>query len=54
MVFILAVNDPGVKQKLEAQTIHPHALPAKDLQALIQKEIDQWAAVIKDSNIDKQ
>ncbi len=53
-VFIQAVNDPEVKQKLDAQTIHPHALPAKDLEALIHKEIEKWAAVIKDSNIDKQ
>ncbi|AOB30379.1 hypothetical protein AKI39_06225 [Bordetella sp. H567] len=53
-VFLQAVNDPEVKQKLDAQTIHPHPLPAKDLEALIHKEIDKWAAVIKDSNIDKQ
>jgi tripartite-type tricarboxylate transporter receptor subunit TctC len=53
-VFMQAVNDPQVRQKLDAQTIHPHALDAKGLEALIHKEIGKWAAVIKDSHIDKQ
>jgi tripartite-type tricarboxylate transporter receptor subunit TctC len=53
-VFMQAVKDPEVVQKLDAQTIHPHAASSQDLAALIQKEIDKWAAVIKDSNIDKQ
>jgi tripartite-type tricarboxylate transporter receptor subunit TctC len=53
-VFMQAVNDPEVKKKLDAQTIHPHAANGKDLEALIHKEIGKWAAVIKAGNIDKQ
>jgi tripartite-type tricarboxylate transporter receptor subunit TctC len=53
-VFMQAVNDPAVVAKLDAQTIHPHAASSQELDALIRKEIDKWAAVIKDSNIDKQ
>lgn len=53
-VFMDAVNDPGVKEKIEAQTIHAHAADGKALEALIHKEINKWAAVIKDGNIEKQ
>ncbi|WP_144634687.1 Bug family tripartite tricarboxylate transporter substrate binding protein [Bordetella genomosp. 13] len=53
-VFMDAVNDPQVKQKITQQTIHPHAADGKALDALIHKEIDKWAAVIKAGNIDKQ
>ncbi|MBV6304187.1 tripartite tricarboxylate transporter substrate binding protein [Candidimonas humi] len=53
-VFMQAVNDPEVQKKLDAQTIHPHAMDGKGLEALIHKEIAKWAAVIKAGNIEKQ
>jgi tripartite-type tricarboxylate transporter receptor subunit TctC len=52
--FVEAVKDPEVTRKLAEQSIRPAGLPAGDLSALLHKEIDKWAAVIKDSNIDKQ
>jgi tripartite-type tricarboxylate transporter receptor subunit TctC len=53
-VFVEASRDPEVVRKISEQTIHPHGLPAKDLSVLIRAEIDKWAAVIKDANIEKQ
>jgi len=52
--FVQASNDPEVAAKLQAQHIHPRGLPAGDLDALLHKEIDKWAAVISKGNIDKQ
>jgi tripartite-type tricarboxylate transporter receptor subunit TctC len=53
-VFIEAVEDPAVAKKLSEQSIRPRGLPAKDLSALIRKEIDKWARVIKDGNVEAQ
>ena len=53
-VFIEAVKDPAVAKKLSEQSIRPRGLPASDLSALIRKEIEQWARVIKDANVVSQ
>lgn len=53
-VFVEACKDPVVAKKISDQSIHPLGLPAKDLTALIRKEIDKWARVIKSGNLEKQ
>jgi tripartite-type tricarboxylate transporter receptor subunit TctC len=53
-VFVEALGDPAVAKKLSEQSIRPRGLPAKDLSALIRKEIDKWARVIKDGNLESQ
>jgi len=52
--FVEALEDPAVANKLSEQSIRPRGLPAKDLAALIRKEIDKWARVIKDGNLESQ
>jgi tripartite-type tricarboxylate transporter receptor subunit TctC len=52
--FIEAMEDPVVSNKLSEQSIRPRGLPAKDLSALIRKEIDKWSRVIKDGNVEAQ
>ena len=52
--FIEALEDPAVAKKLSEQSIRPRGLPAKDLSALIRKEIDKWGRVIKEGNVEGQ
>lgn len=52
--FIEALRDPAVAKKLSEQSIRPRGLPAKDLSALIRKEIDKWTRVIKDGGVEAQ
>ena len=42
---IAAVNDPGVKRKLEEAGYTAVGSTAAELHALIKTEIDKWAAV---------
>ncbi|MVW72837.1 tripartite tricarboxylate transporter substrate binding protein [Bordetella sp. 15P40C-2] len=52
--FIEAVKDPAVVKSMEDQSIVPRGLPAKDLEALLNKEIKKWGDVIQASNMEKQ
>ncbi len=52
--FVEASKDPAVAKKLSEQSIRPLGLPAKDLGALIRKEIDQWARVIKEAKVENK
>ena len=48
---IAAVNDPGVKRKLEEAGYTAVGSTAAELHALIKTEIDKWAAVLKAAGI---
>lgn len=52
--FISAVNDPGIVKLMEEQSIVPRGMPAQNLDALLNKEIDKWREVIESSKMEKQ
>lgn len=52
--FVTASKMPSVAKQLKPQSIEPQGLPAKDLEALIKKEIAKWAEVIKTGKMEQQ
>jgi tripartite-type tricarboxylate transporter receptor subunit TctC len=51
---VAAAKSPGFANMLSAQSIHPNGRPAKDLAALMTRELALWATLIKNKEIEQQ